>query len=69
MEEMFRCMALHLEELNEEVERQQRAHCTAWEAMDEERRRLVELAKRVLEERILILFDLHLKERVGMEMS
>jgi hypothetical protein len=63
-EKKYRCLSMHLEELNEEVEREQ-AEPVVGEKADERRRTIVELAKRAMEERMLILFGISLNDKVA----
>jgi hypothetical protein len=63
-EKKYRCLSMHLEELNEEVEREQ-AEPVIGEKADERRRTIVELAKRAMEERMLILFGISLNDKVA----
>lgn len=54
---------MHLEELNEEMEQEQ-SEPVVGEKADERRKTIVELAKRAMEERMVILFGISLKDRV-----
>lgn len=62
-ERKYRCLSMHLEELNEEVEREQ-AEPVAGQKADEQRKNIVELAKRGMEERMCILFGISLNDKV-----